>query len=420
MRVNHSRLHFLGLVATVSVLASGVCANAALAGTTASASGSNGASASPVLGGSSSASDAGPRNLVDGTQAGVDSDRTPRALHSLTATATTGELQSPAGGSAANGSTTPGEQVVQATTPSSPAGAASPPPVGRTAGVGGESTPLDGGGNSTGAPTGATVPSATATTRRRDRRPPDFAPPAIPVATRLSARHASAPPHPPSKPATSTPQSAPTNATPSGVTPTVATPATATNPVATGSVATGPVATPSAGAQTDPPSPGNRARRVRQPKILLTRWLGADVNRRVTPPVTPPSHPSLGLAGRLLGAAAATPNVVAGRTDLENISASVAVAARRHVESAKPPTVARPRATKPPQIPRSTVPVVQRLPIGGAPAAGGGGSGSAAPSVVVEFVVLALLFGLMLVARFYPEHATWRTTLLASRLERPG
>jgi hypothetical protein len=420
MRVNHSRLHFLGLIATVTVLSSGVCANAALAGTTASTSGSNGASASPVFGGSSSASGTGPRSLVDGTRAGVGSDRTPRAVQSPTATATTGEPQSPAGGPAANGSTTPSEQVVQATTPSPPAGAAPPTPIGPTPPAGVEPTPVDAGGNSAGAPTGATVPSATATTRPTDRRPTAVAPAAIPVATRLSARHAPAPPRSPTKPESSTPQSTPSPATPSAVTSTVATPGTATNPVATGSVATEPVATPSGRTQTDTLSPGSRTRRVREAETLLTRWLEADMNRRVTPPVSRPDHPSLGLAGRLLGAAAAPLTVVPSHTSPDNRSASVAVAARRHVESAKPPTVGRPSAAKPTQIPRSPVPVVQRLPIGGSPEAAGGGSGSVAPSVVVEFEVLALVFALMLVARFYPEHATWRTTLLASRLERPG
>jgi hypothetical protein len=293
MRVDYSRLHFFGLTATVGVLASGVCANAALAGATGSRSESNGASASPVvLGGSNSASDVGARSPADGTRTGVDSDRGPRALHSLTVAATTGEFLGPASGPAANSSATSGEQVVQVTTST--------------------------------APTSATVPSATTTTGPRDR-PPAGSTPGIPLATRLSARHAHSPLPAPTKPVTATPQSTPSNAMPSEATAFVATSSTATNPVATGSVATEPVATPPDGAQTDPVSPGSRTRRVRQPQT----------------------------------------------------------------------------------------------PIGG-PAASGVGSSSVAPSVLAELEVLALVFALMLVARFYPEQARLRTTWLTSRLEHPG
>ena len=86
MRTNHSPLRFLGLIATASVLASGVYANGAQAATIASTTKANGASASPVLVGSSSASMTGTRNLVDGTRTAVDSNRTSRALRSVTAT----------------------------------------------------------------------------------------------------------------------------------------------------------------------------------------------------------------------------------------------------------------------------------------------------------------------------------------------
>ena len=89
MRANHSPLQFFGLIATASVLASGVYANAAHAGTTPSTTESNGASASPVLVGSSSASETGTRSLVDGTRAAVDSNRTSRAMRSVTTTTTT-------------------------------------------------------------------------------------------------------------------------------------------------------------------------------------------------------------------------------------------------------------------------------------------------------------------------------------------
>ena len=72
MRTNHSPLQFFGLIATASVLASGVYANAAQAGTTASTTETNGASASPAPVASSSASETGTRTLVDGTRTAVE------------------------------------------------------------------------------------------------------------------------------------------------------------------------------------------------------------------------------------------------------------------------------------------------------------------------------------------------------------
>jgi len=61
-----------------------------------------------------------------------------------------------------------------------------------------------------------------------------------------------------------------------------------------------------------------------------------------------------------------------------------------------------------------------RLPVGGGAVAGGGGAGSVAPSVAADFDTLALALATILLARWFLERATWRSTLLASRLERPG
>jgi hypothetical protein len=65
-------------------------------------------------------------------------------------------------------------------------------------------------------------------------------------------------------------------------------------------------------------------------------------------------------------------------------------------------------------------PAQTRLPIGGATAGGGGGAGSAAPHAGAMFVALALSLATILLGRVSLDLASWRSTLLASRLERPG
>ena len=467
MRSNHSPLQFLGLIATASVLASGVYANAAQAATMASTTKANGASASPVLAGSSSASETRTRNLVDATRTAVDSNRTSRALRSVTTTAaaaTTGGLLTPSSGPAASGSATPGQQLVQVTTPAAPANAA-PTPASQATRVDVGVTPLAGGGNSAGAPTGATVRSATTTTTApTDPSPADSAA-GTPVATQLPARQPAAPQPattesqatpsttttaptdlspadsaagtpvatqlsaqqpPATQPAAMKPAATEPQATPSTTTPAVATPPSATEPVATEPVATEPVAAQSLKARSAPLSPGNRTRRLHQLQTLVTLWLRAE-NDQAAPPVTPPdsplcraSHPSLGLARGPLGPAMGSPRVIAAGADLESGSASVAAAPRRPEE---PPSVARPHAAMAPAMPQALSPastVQTRLPVGGAAAASGGGVGSVAPSVVADLQALALALATILLARFSLAHAAWRSTLLASRLERPG
>ena len=87
MCVNHSRLQFLSVIATATLLASGVYAIAALAGTLASRTESPGPSTSPTLVRGVSVSETGARGLVVGTRPGVDSDRSSRAPRRLSTTA---------------------------------------------------------------------------------------------------------------------------------------------------------------------------------------------------------------------------------------------------------------------------------------------------------------------------------------------
>ena len=436
MHANHSPLRFFGLIATASVLASGVCASSALAGTTPSTTDSNGASASPVLLGSRSASETGIQSLGDGTRAAVDSNRTSRAVRGATTTTTTnGGLLSPTNGPRASGSATPGQQLVQVTTPAAPAKPGSPTAPGQSTRVDIAVTPLVGAENSTGASPGAAVPSATTTTTApTDPSPADPAA-GNPLATQLAARPApasrpAATKPPPTQPAAPAPPTRAPNATPPVATPPTATNPVATEPVATEPVATEPVATQSLKARSAPPSPGNRARTLHQLQTLVTQRLRAEqhqVARSGTAPdsrpSSPPSQPSPGLAKGQLGPATGSPQILARDTDLESGSTSVAAATRRPEQSLKPPSVGRSRAAAPPPTPQAlspAPPVQTRLPVGGAAAATGGGIGSVAPSVLADFEPLALALATILLARFALDRAMWRSTLLASRLEHPG
>jgi hypothetical protein len=430
MRANHSPLQLFGLIATASVLASGVYANAALAATTPSTTESNGASASPALAGGSSASETGTRSLVDGTRAAVDSNRTSRAIRSVTTTTTNGELLNPSSGTRASGSVTPRQQLVQVTTPAAPAKLGSPTSPGRPTRVDIAVTPLVGGGNSAGASTSAAVPSPTTPTAApTDHSPADSAA-GTPLATQLSARPAPASRPAATKPAASQPVAAAPPTSVPNAPQSVATPPSATKPVATEPVATEPVATQSLRAQSNQLSPGNRTRTPHQLQTLMTQWLRAEKDQ-ATRPVKPaessvsppPSHPSWGLAKGPLGPAAGSPRVLADDAEPESGSAGMAAAQWRPKQSPKPPSVAPPRAATPPPTPQAlspAPPIQTRLPVGGAAAATGGGGGSVAPSVVAEFEALALALATILLVRFSLDRATWRSTLLASRLEHPG
>ncbi len=117
-----------------------------------------------------------------------------------------------------------------------------------------------------------------------------------------------------------------------------------------------------------------------------------------------------------------SPRALAGGTEFERGSVSVAAAPRRPERAQKPPSVAPLRAAAPAPIPQapSVPPVQTRLPVGGAAAAGGGGVGSVASSVVAAFQALAVALATILLVRFGLDRAMWRSTLLASRLEHPG
>ena len=430
MRANHSPLQLFGLIATATVLASGVYANAALAGTTLSTTESNGASASPALVGGSSASETGTRSLVDGAPASVDSNRTSRAIRPVTTTTTDAGLLSPSSGPRASGSATPRQQLAQVTTPAAPAKLGSPTSAGRRTRVDIGVTPLVGGNNSAGASTSAAVPSPTTPTGAPTD--PSLADSAggTPLATQLSARPAPASQPAATKPAATQPVAAAPPTSVSNATQPVATPPSATNPVATDPVATEPVATPALKAQSNQLSPGTRTWTPHRLQTLVTQWLRAEKDqvtrllKRADSPVSPsPSHPTWALAKGTLGPAAGSPRVLADNAEPESGSASMAAAPRRPEQSPKPPSVSPPRAASSPPIRQAlspAPPIQTRLPVGGAAAATGGGVGSVAPSVVAEFEALALALATIFLVRFSLDRATWRSTLLASRLEHPG
>jgi hypothetical protein len=232
MRSNHSPLQFFGLSPTASVLASG-----------------DYAPASPVLAGSSCASQTGTPSRVDGTRTVVNSDRTSRATRSVTTAATsTGGLVSPTSGPPASGSATPGQHLAQVTTPEAPAKPPSPTPAKPSTRVDIRVTPLVGGGNSAAASTGATFPPGTTTTTASTGPSLAESPAGTPVLARLSARPAPASQPQATPPAVAALPSETRAATQLSVTrppatQPVATPPSVTSPVATAPVATAPVAT---------------------------------------------------------------------------------------------------------------------------------------------------------------------------------
>ena len=437
MCANQSRLHFFGAVVTATALAYGVFAGPGLA------------------------------KAVPG----------PRAT--TTTPSATGVLLSPTGGPQTSGLATPGQQqLVQVSPAPAPATAASSTPAGPSPGAAVGVTMLVGGETSAGAPTSATVPPASTTSAPTNPSPTDSVagasvgvqPPAPqPSVTQPAATQPSAtPPAATAKPATPEPEATPSTTTPPVATPpsptnaattrrsaahgpaaqpvgtsppTAAAPATlpvaappsatssvATQSVATQSVATQPVATPPLQAPTALPSTGNGAPRLPQ-QSLVTPRLRDDAHQAARPISPPgshlsrkPSYLSLGLAPGPLGPATETPRVLATFADLESGPARVAAVPPRRFQPPKPAFPARPRADMPqiPQAPSSAPPIQTRLPVGGAAAVGGGGAGSVVPSVLAAFEALALALVTILLVRFSLDLATWRSTLLGSRLEHPG
>ena len=119
--------------------------------------------------------------------------------------------------------------------------------------------------------------------------------------------------------------------------------------------------------------------------------------------VAPSSPYDLAPAGGLSGTARARVAAVARRLKL---SPKAAAGARVTAPTAMPEV-----------LPYAPPPAQTRLPIGGASA--GGGIGSPAPPVLAAFAVLALAFLTAVLGRFSLDMASWRSTLLASRLEHP-
>ncbi len=113
------------------------------------------------------------------------------------------------------------------------------------------------------------------------------------------------------------------------------------------------------------------------------------------------------------------------RADFARATASFAGYVPSAVHPSKPDPGVQRRVAAPRPIaqvvPDAPPPARTAPPIGGgAAAAGSGGIGSVAPPVAPAFTLLAFVLVTILLARFSLDLARWRSTLLASRLERPG
>jgi hypothetical protein len=161
----------------------------------------------------------------------------------------------------------------------------------------------------------------------------------------------------------------------------------------------------------------------------VTQWLGAgqrgaapDVQATDSPLPLAPDPGSLGPATGPLPAATASFQVLASSGGFDIRGVRDAAASRRLARSPKSRSVVRHPAATPAPVSQvaSSAPLAQtRLPVGGATAGSGGGIGSVAPLVVATFEALALALGTILLARLSLDRATWRSALLASRLEHP-
>jgi hypothetical protein len=155
----------------------------------------------------------------------------------------------------------------------------------------------------------------------------------------------------------------------------------------------------------------------------VTQWLRPQT--QAASPETAPASPLPPAGDRSsLAVAAGSLHLFAAANDLGTAKATKAAPARRLERLFRPPPRVSPSATAARSIPQPATygpPAQTPLPIGGATAAGsGGGLGSAAPPVEAVFVALALLLATTLLTRLSLDPASWRSTLLASRLEHPG
>jgi hypothetical protein len=128
---------------------------------------------------------------------------------------------------------------------------------------------------------------------------------------------------------------------------------------------------------------------------------------------------------RLLVAIVSGSPAIDHQADFGTASASFAATVLSVLHPSKPASavqrqVAAPRPI-PQVVPDAPPPARTAPPIGGgAAAAGAGGVGSFAPPAAPAFAAFALVLATILLARFSLDLARWRSTLLASRLERPG
>ena len=166
-----------------------------------------------------------------------------RARRSVATAATDGGSLSRTSGPPASGSATPGQHLVQVTTPAASAKPTSPPSAGSSTCVDIAVPLLVGGGDSAGASTGASVASGTTTTTAPTDLSPGDAATRTSAAASLASRQAHASQLQASPPAVAAPPSATSGATQPSVTRPPATQPVATPPGATSRVATSRVAT---------------------------------------------------------------------------------------------------------------------------------------------------------------------------------
>jgi len=210
--------------------------------------------------------------------------------------------------------------------------------------------------------------------------------------------------------------------------PPATTPRPASQPIATGPISTQPVATTSVATPSLPTQTARSSRRnPMPPRTARGRawWRGNGGGSSAGPSSSQLSlaHPAWPAPGRLslglaTGSAADNPSA-----DFQSTKPSPAAAPHRFERPPRAPTVRRSGAAPRP-IPqlalRGPLPAQTLLPIGGASAASSGGFGSAAPPVMAALEGLSLALATILLAGFSLDLAPWRSTLLASRLERPG
>jgi hypothetical protein len=152
-----------------------------------------------------------------------------------------------------------------------------------------------------------------------------------------------------------------------------------------------------------------------------TQWLRM-LTQAASAPTAQASPPPPAARRSSLAVVAGSLQLLASPNDVGTAKASKAAPARRLERSFRPAPPVSPRAARRSMstVAAYAAPPQTRLPIGGASAGGSGGLGSAASPVAAVFGALGLALATILLARFSLDLASWRSTLLASGLERPG